>query len=492
MAYKVLIVDDEKNIREGLKTLINWEQLGYKVIGEAKNGEEAFKLIDQLRPQLVIVDIKMPIMDGLTLIEKVTLRHINTRFIILSGLSEFKHAKKAMSLGVTQYVLKPIDAKVLEEKLLEESSNVEKQVQIRYARREKILKDLVMQGQVTGEQWNDVYEEPMPWRQYQVLVASVISDDSDSDLVFDRLYHLLKPDAYGFMIANDMVFLLKDKVYGQVTLHLDHMIEKIKADTGASIRMILGGKYPSSDLVHQSYLDVINIQKNQFLYEDKAVLSTYQKKETVLVEDVHFKPFISKMVHAISFKEMSQLNDLMESYLTQQENSGVGEEAIIANYMHLYVSILKELDRSDEMSYDDFELLVRQKNLQRLHGLVKLKVIELVDKEEVEALKNPVERIRWMIEREYNKELKLEDIAGELGYNSAYIGKQFKKVVGSTFNQYLDKVRLQKAKSMLKTSDYKIYEIADLVGYSSSDYFTLKFRKYEGMSPKEYRSNTKK
>lgn len=491
-AYKVLLVDDEKLIREGLKTLIDWEGLGYEVIGEAANGEEAFRIIDENRPQLVIVDIKMPVMDGLTLIEKVNLRHINTRFIILSGHSEFEYAKKAMALNISQYVLKPIDAKILEEKIIEERTMIEKQQQIRYARREKILKDMVTQGYVTGEQWNDVYEEPMPWQNYQVLLANETSMDADPDQVFDRLYHYLKPGAYGFMIGNDMIFLLRDKVYGKVTKNLETIIQKVKADTGGSLRLILGGKYKESDKVHQSYKDIQKIKMNLFMYEDKPVLSGYTKKDvTTKNEGFDMDSFLSTLTHAIQFKDMTKMNDLLESYLANQRNNGYDVETIIANYMHMYVKLVQSLGREEDMSYDDIESLVRQKNLMRLHGFVKLKILEIADKKEVDALKNPVERMQWMLEQEYDKDLKLEDIAGELGYNSAYLGKQFKKAVGASFNQYLDKIRIQKAKSLLLESDLKIYQVAEKVGYSSSDYFTLKFRKYEGMSPKEFRTLSK-
>ncbi len=488
-AYKVLLVDDEKLIRDGLKTLVDWKGLGYEIIGEAANGLEAYEKIDELRPHLVIVDIKMPLMDGLTLIEKVYHRHINTRFIILSGHSEFEYAKKAMSLNISQYILKPIDAKLLIDKLHEEKAMIEKQLMIRYARREKILKDMVTQGYVTGEQWNDVYEIQMPWQNYQVLMANEISREADMDLVFDRLYHGLKPEAFGFMIGQDMIFLLKDKVYGRVTLQLENIIREVEKEAAAKLRVICGGVYKDPGLVHQSYKDAQDIKANLFMYEDKPVLSLYVKKDmTQVTEDFNLEAFVKLMIHASQFKDLEKMNDLMESYLTSQESSGFDEDTIIANYMHLYVKLIQGLGKEEEMSYQDFENLVGQKNLQKLHGFVKLKLLEIADRQEVEAIKNPVRRMKWMIDQEFGKDLKLEDIACELGYNPAYLGKQFKEKEGQSFNVYLDRVRILEGKRLLEDSELKIYEIAEKIGYKSSDYFTLKFRKYEGMSPKEYRN----
>jgi two-component system response regulator YesN len=115
--YKVLIVDDEPIIREGMKKIINWNIYGYKVIGDAENGLDAYNKILTLNPDLCIIDIKMPEMDGLELISKIKECEINTKIIILTGYPEFEYAQKAIDLGVESYILKPVDPNILIEKI---------------------------------------------------------------------------------------------------------------------------------------------------------------------------------------------------------------------------------------------------------------------------------------------------------------------------------------------------------------------------------------
>ena len=111
----VLIADDEKNIREGIKCIIDWEALGFTVCGEAANGEEALKQINEMHPGLVLLDIKMPKLSGLEVVENAREQGYNGKFIILSGFSDFKFAQTAIRLGVDNYITKPIDEDELAE-----------------------------------------------------------------------------------------------------------------------------------------------------------------------------------------------------------------------------------------------------------------------------------------------------------------------------------------------------------------------------------------
>jgi len=117
MYYKVLIADDEPVIRQGLKKIVNWNILGFKIVGEAENGIEALDKVHKLDPDLCVIDIRMPGMDGLELISEIRKSKSEIKIIILTGYPEFEYAQKAISLGVQSYILKPVDPQILKDEL---------------------------------------------------------------------------------------------------------------------------------------------------------------------------------------------------------------------------------------------------------------------------------------------------------------------------------------------------------------------------------------
>lgn len=485
--YKVLIVDDEYFIREGLKTLIDWQKAGFDIIGEAGDGKQAYDLIQSLKPDLCIVDIKMPLMDGLQLIEAVSKHPLETRFIILSGHGEFEYAKKAMELNVRQYVLKPIDADELYKKIIEEKQIIEKQRFTLELTKRNLLKKIVTGEETDYSVWNHQYQPNFPWCTYQVIVI-----EEKVGLVTDQLMTALEEAfegcAYGYISGKQMVFLLKDKAYQKVTQGLDNIRNQVNTQLQCELFMSAGGKKTVFTDVHASYNEAIELMFNRFLYEEDAILtnSLHQKEKC---EQIDTEQYLQSLIHAIRFNDMRTINDMLEEYLEMQEQGGCSEDAIIANYVHMFVLLMTKLNQETALTRHIFEGLVVQKNLRKLHGFFKYQIVQLADQLSSDEVCSPVEKITHIIDEDYDRELKLEEISKELGYNSAYLGKQFKLATGTYFNQYLDQVRIEKSKTLLVDSEKKIYEIAEAVGYSSADYFTMKFKKYESMSPKQYRAH---
>lgn len=485
--YKVLIVDDEYFIREGLKTLIDWQQAGFDIIGEAGDGKQALEMIEKYKPDLCIVDIKMPLMDGLELIEAVTKERIGTRFIILSGHGEFEYAKKAMELEVRQYVLKPIDADELYKKIIEEKQIIEKLQYTSVLTKRNMLKKIVTGKLDDYSLWNQQYEPAFPWRIYQVIAIEE-KDGQVSEEMVEALEEAFEGCAYGYISGKQMIFLLKDKAYQKVTQGLDNIRNIVEQKHDCQLYMAAGGKKTVFIEIEASYNEAAELMFNRFLYEEDTILTMdlHQKDKCGQIDT---DKYLHSLIHAIRFNDMRTINDMLEEYLEMQEQGGCSEDAIIANYVHMYVLLMTKLNQETALSRHIFEGLVVQKNLRKLHGFFKYQIVQLADQMSLETVCSPVEKIRHIIDEDYGNELKLEEIAKELGYNSAYLGKQFKSATGTYFNQYLDQVRIEKSKILLKETSKKIYEIAEAVGYSSADYFTMKFKKYEFMSPKRYRVN---
>jgi two-component system, response regulator YesN len=346
---KVLIIDDEPLIRKGLKTIIQWNDYGFIVCGEAVNGEDGLKKTVELKPDLIIVDMKMPGMNGLDMIRHLRNSDIICKVIILSGYSDFDYAQKALEYGVECYLLKPIDRVKLIEKV------------------------------------KQIYD-------------SIIKDNS----------------WYGF---DKLDIVLQDKV------------EKI----------------------------------------------------------------VDKLYMAIAINSMTIVNDLMEDVKCSFTNLNYTEVTTKIGYIYIYTAIMNKLltyneslkgliDIEGNVLYEIFN----KKNLQQLHGYIKYKFISISD--ELSKIKpaNIMDKILDYIDKNCSEDIKLDALAQNFNYNSIYLGKIFKNHTGKYFNTYLDMVRMEKAKLLLKDG-LKVYQVAEKVGYEDIRYFYIKFKKYAGIPPAAFK-----
>ena len=185
---EILIVDDEPAIREGLRRIIDWEKHGFRICGEAGNGREGLAMASEMKPDLIIADIKMPNMDGLKMLEE--LRKQDTRFkaIILTAYSDFKYAQKAIEIGVESYVLKPIEEDELLEKVCKARDDIISERQDRNIQnvrlsisRDKLLESLVLgeSGIEQAEMGNHLFGFHFPWKSYQVLLIELEKTDRE-------------------------------------------------------------------------------------------------------------------------------------------------------------------------------------------------------------------------------------------------------------------------------------------------------------------------
>ena len=157
--YRILLVDDEEEVRRGIIRKMEWESLGFEVAGDAENGEEALEKVEQLQPDVVITDIRMPYMDGLTLTRRIRQKYPSMRVLIFSGFDDFEYAQQAIKLNVTEYILKPVNVEELSEILTRVRENLDEEIEQRsninslresYLRNQPILRELFLNDLVRG------------------------------------------------------------------------------------------------------------------------------------------------------------------------------------------------------------------------------------------------------------------------------------------------------------------------------------------------------
>jgi len=510
---KVVLIDDEPTIREGLKSIIDWEAYGFAVCGEASNGNEGLEKICTLGADLAIVDVKMPVMDGLQMVSELNTRRIECEYIILSAYSDFKYAQSAIELGIGSYVLKPIEESELIEKLLKVRESIQNRKKAKdyldlsvNLSRIKLLQQMV-QGQpmpLDIEMDWDLYGLTFPWKQYQIglievgkklegVTRSRVEREAEA---FARDHEL----GYVFDIDRYTGILLNVSQNPANTRLMSSLHDRIKRYCKTDVAIALGPAVESLSELKTSYLYACRLLEKKFIYGYKKIITVPNKLPDLdrppEQQDWNVDSVIDDIFCAVDVGNIENINNILEdmrSLFTQGEY----EEGIIkVHFTNIYTAVVSRIMGSDEALKT--KLGIRQEvlseicgktSLLELHGYIKFVFASLA--EELSKLRpvDPIKKILDYIDRNYARDLKLEGLAVLFHYNSAYLGKLIRSKTGVQFSTYLDNVRMEKAKELLKDG-YKVYEVARKVGYKYIDYFYRKFRKHTGVSPTDYKEKS--
>ena len=507
---KVLIADDEATIREGLKYIVNWEELGFIICKEASNGEDALQGILKLNPDLVLLDIRMPKLQGTDIVKLAREHDFKGHFIILSGYSDFIYAQTAIRWGVDFYLTKPIEEDELCQALITvkealEKENLHKRTMKHYKEKAKytILRDLLQNTCDINK--IDPEEISLLASVYQVIIYENYSRET-----FGLTYSfadLLKVTNQGNgsfehikLHQKDIILLKGNFALERFRDVLRHYEEKPQKGSPLDSLFITYGRiiYQLED-IHCSYQDALSLLNRRFFCE--------QNRHVIGKE---LLPDNENQVYDISPQETKRYSDKFCAYI-QSFNRKMTADTLAALKKDLYST------RTDPMEIKlfltDIYLQIKQ-NMHHLYSTSDIpfptnsSVIDFIDSkyylyeiilffsEQIEMLMNAIGRssnesilddIVCYINHNYRDNIRLETIAPLFGYNSSYLGKIFHKKTGENFNSYIDHVRIDHTLELLKQKNLKVYEIAELVGYKNVDYFHKKFKKYVGISPAEYR-----
>lgn len=519
--YRVLIVDDEEFIRNGLKCIMDWEAEGFEVCGDAGNGEVAIQMINQMLPDLVLMDIRMPKITGLEVVKHCTERSLPCKFIIISGFSDFKYAQEAIRYGVESYLTKPIDedellktVRQIKEALDKQHQNQDHLANIRQKAKDVFLYDIVLgkQSQIATLDETDIDQLELKANVYQVVIYENFSQ-TESGLVYN-FADLLRVTNRGEHTFNHIeqdkknIILLKgDYALGRFNDFLKHYQGSNPPQKGSpldSLFLAYGRPINSLEDVHISYEEALALIKRRFF--------CIQGQHTLGYEEL---PDVNAPTESISQEVLQEYAELLVGYLQTFNRSNVAKTLFrLEEYLYNVRNDISEV----KLFLTDLYLQIKEKiavlypnsAIPFSSNTVVINIIEskyslyeIIQffSEQFEMIMNAtgnpsrnniIDDILYYIEHNYQNNIKLETIAPLFGYNSAYLGKIFSKTVGENFNSYIDHMRIEHSKEMLLNNDYKVYEIAEKVGYRNVDYFHKKFRKYVGESPAEFRKKNGK
>jgi two-component system response regulator YesN len=518
--YSVLIADDEKIIRKGLCSIIDWEALGFTIAGEAQNGREVLSFLEVHNPDVVLIDIRMPLLHGLDAIRQARESGYKGKFIILSGYSDFTYAQDAIKYGVSSYLTKPVDEKELTSILtrlhqeLDAQSEQDSSHQFYYDKAKNMILQDFLCGITDLESLNPE-DLTLTAEQFQVILYEKYSYNiADASYDFAELLRVSNQNqnAYEFLtIHNQHVILLKGS----------HAIEKFND---------ILAKY-DAELPPQknSPLDTIFISRGRIVSGVENIPCSYTDAATLLTK----RFFCEQHQHIISYDNQPQSNPERTSDISSGQELLSSYEKALVDHIQAYNrnKIAETLHSLEQDLYTVSLTIIEEKNLLvDLYLHIKEKISFLYHSSEIPFIANSVaintilhsyylyeiiaflseqfemimnsigyssrdsiiDDIVYYIEHNYSENITLENIAPLFGYNSSYLGKIFNKKLGINFNTYLDNIRIEHSKELLVKSKLQVYKIAELVGYRNVDYFHIKFKKGTGLSPAEYRKqNTK-
>lgn len=507
---KVLIADDEEIIREGLKLVVDWRKLGFSICGEADNGDDALKRILELEPDLVLLDIRMPNLQGNEIVQLAREHNYKGHFIILSGFTDFKYAQAAIRYGVDFYLTKPID----EDELYQAIHSVKTALQIdqqqtdtmihyREKAKHTILRDILLNSSNLSA--INLAEINLVASVYQVVIYENYNQET-SNLIYS-FAELLKVTKQGYHSFEHIKIHKKDAILLKSNFAIERLQDflkhyEVRPQKGSpmdSLFISYGRLVHKPEDIHCSYEDALTLLNRRFFCEQNQHTIGYKQlpnfENTIyMASSVEATKYSETLCNSIQSYQHNILADTLSTleknlYHTKKDISSI--KLFLADvYLQIKQTIQHIYNAIDIPFPTNFWVIDFIESRSYLYEII------LFFSEQFEMIMNAIGNssndsvwndIIHYINHNYQDNLKLENIAPLFGYNSSYLGKIFSKKMGENFNSYIDHVRINHSKKLLLQNNLKVYEVADQVGYKNVDYFHKKFKKYVGESPAEFR-----
>jgi two-component system response regulator YesN len=513
--YKVLLVDDERMILEGISSIMDWKSQGTVLCGKAKNGIEAFDYILEHQPDIVISDIRMPGMDGLQLVEKTKEMFPTIEFILLSGFDEFDYARTAMSFGVKHYLLKPCNEESIEQALQDTVNDIkQRETRNQFLQnmqnelkkvlphvKQQFLKELVTNKTYGSRDWNDfkqLFDLTLDDQKVRIILFQI-----EGQFEFEHMFALnnITED-----IMNKQVLLLSTTI-GKHVLFLikDQLEQEVLLKLIDEIRTIFGGFYHKETTTALSEADEITNARRMYretleclnhrFYLGEGSLITHKDIQTspMKVQDT-FEIDEERFILLVKAGRWVDVNaELIAIFDSLQE---LRLETIVAKsyLIQLYLSIIRQ-SGSDNMQ-QLLKEVAKMEEMDTLHSLQEFITAAAKDITEsnyhLNKRKNSniINKITDIVRENLgNPMLSLQWVANEMIYmNADYMGKLFKKETGEKFSNFVMKARIDKAvEYMREKEDFKVFELAESLGFGDNpQYFSQVFKKYTGFTPSEF------
>ncbi|HZJ82501.1 MAG TPA: response regulator [Clostridia bacterium] len=513
--YKTLVVDDEKMIRNGIKKLIPWQQIGIDKVFTASSGVEALPIIKSEKPDIMLTDICMAEMDGLTLIEQVNQINPNTKILVLTGYDNFEYAQKCCKMKVQDFILKPVDEnylinaikeqiKILEEdkknlnnqKVMSRIEGITEQIKI-----EGTMRDL-LHGRVKAEEMDSFYREYNYNKDQTMQIATVLPATKDDikwrghddllnisvkNMCIERFDYLRQGITFEDDDGRIIIAIFSSRDFDEVIERVEHLKSLMEDELDIYPKVILGSLVRGFGGINISYNDVLYLLQNcDESYKDIIQLHGTEQRLVIFGE-------VFQELKKIMNNNIGQPHDVMNAYSAFEKatKSYNLSNSLVRRYCFdmassLYLNYVGNTDANLDNRLTSLLNSLLNSNAEDARKVTKGFIGQLVsqDDKDIHELVSVAKRY---INDNIAEDLSVSSIAENLYITPNYFSRLFKKETGEGCNDYIVRKRMEKAKSLLEITNIKTGKIAMMVGYCDINYFSLSFKRNTGMSPTEYR-----
>lgn len=529
---RVMIVDDEPTIRQGIIASIDWSQYEIEIVGEASNGKEALERAPDLDPQIIITDIRMPVMDGLELTRELKKMLSETKIVILSGYDDFGYAKQALRLGVCEYLLKPVGAEELIALLLKLKNDIQvetaQKIQAESAR--KLLSEnlLLLQSEFIQATLKGTFNDPdlvLPKAAqlnidftgpfYQVVIIDIddyllqTEDMTEKEqaamksAVLNTAQTVLASKGRGLFCLSEFDYLigLINGTQGEMDIILE-LYRTIQAEIKQSLKLTvtfgIGRAYGKLTEIPCSYREsIVCLRKKIFKGKEQMIVFEPEWLQLTTRPLIYPTADEKELLGQLKLMEGQQVTAIIEKIFNHLLVAIAGPEdlkSFCVKFIIIAMNSLEELGVDLEKhlgkNFEPYKEIDKYETLEDikiwLNNLLQF-FIQIIKETKNEKYKGIVKLAIQFIQEHYHEDINLADITSTVFVTPNYLSRVFKEQTGESLIDWLNRFRIEKAKTLLLDFQIKIYEIAEKVGYNDYKYFSHIFKKYTGMTPKEYR-----
>ncbi|GAF66958.1 putative response regulator [Bacillus sp. TS-2] len=487
------MIDDEPIVLKGFEMMIDWNKYGFELRAVCNDGLQALKLIEEIKPDVVFTDIRMPRLDGLQLIERITELNPQTICIVFSGFNEYEYIKKALKLGVVDYLEKPITIEKVEEAMEKINAILIQRIEVTALKKieeenrqeslRKMLLNLMLNAPDDLDDWKHYYGDK---KLKGLLVLALRSEFiySKNEWEEDLEYVEINYNSVNFivlMLFNGHDHLIWEKLF--------YIAESLRCTVGS------GSIQDSISKLHNSYNEsLIAIQHGEYFGKEGLIRygdipHNQQLPNKLSLQEKEIIEHFRRMDRELFFEKVNE-------YISLFDNRSINPELLkieLIEFVYVMNAELREKvgDYLDDLKnkilpYIDIPNINSKEKLKSWLFNFMQRAFLQAEKQTERNLHQGIKEVLSYLEQHYGDDLTLEQLSERIQMNPTYFSYLFKEELGESYIKYLTKLRMEKAKEMLLEGN-KVTEVSERVGYHTPRHFSAVFKKYTGISPGKYK-----
>lgn len=469
--YTYLIVDDEMIERKGIRMLLSRMNIRENIL-EASNGEEALEVFEKEKIDVLLTDINMPFMDGIELLSRIHEEYPGTETVIFSGYDEFSYAKKAISYGVSAYILKPVNPEEFEKVVGEINEKLAKSEREEKRKDESMefLREHLLYLMVNGQSRNAMQEKTQT-----LLDMSFVRD-------FCRMVLLECANNYFEQVNSEQI----EKMQSDLQMPFHYL------NLNPQQSILFFSEEPDGEL-YDAFAQTEQLMERRFYHTGNHVFLPFQEEQSEVLVQIDAEILIRQIQQDIRMKDLESLREHFDQFCEKYEHQTIFSQIYIKfMFSNLLKEIYDNLERKDERELDrEIDALYHSSNMAGVIQAVRMGIDRLETVFRADggvAKRREVEQIKQYIRENYSDSgMGVDQLAREVGMTPNYLSSIFKKNTGENLSRYLKGFRMERAREMLENTNEKIGVICEKCGFVNVSYFCQSFREYFGISPQKYR-----